>query len=171
MTTIKFLLGLVDGLSLWTGRLISWLIYPLIAIMTLEVIARYFFAAPQAWVPDISLWLYGILFMIGGAYTLLHKKHVAVDIIYLRFSPRGRAIVDLVFYLFVLLPILLFLLPDSIERVMYFQERGVVSHLTTWRPIIWPFFAVMPVAFFLLLFQAIANALATAVFVVRGEEP
>jgi TRAP-type mannitol/chloroaromatic compound transport system permease small subunit len=138
--------------------------------MTLEVAARYLFAAPQAWVPDTSLWLYGALFMIGGAYTLLRKKHVAIDVIYLRFTPRGRAIIDLTSYLVFLLPALLFLLPDSIERVMDYREMGTVSHLTVWRPIVWPFFAVMPMAFFLLLFQGIVEAFRRAVFVVRGEE-
>ena len=37
----------IDTLSLWVGRAVSWLTLPLMLAMTYEVVARYFFTAPD----------------------------------------------------------------------------------------------------------------------------
>ncbi len=43
--------------------------------------------------------LFGFFSVLAGAYVLLHKQHVKIDIIYLQFSPRVRAAIDTVTYM------------------------------------------------------------------------
>lgn len=166
---IKLFVGLANYLSSSVGRLISWLFYPLIAIMVLEIVARYVFGAPRIWVADTSLWLYGIIFMVGGAYALLQKKHVTADLFYRRLSPRGKAVVDIIGYLVFLFPLIILLFPISVDGVILSRETGELSLLTIWRPILWPFRAVIPVALFLMLVQGISEFLQRLVFVVNPD--
>src|SRR5512133_3028239 len=98
------LLLTVDKISTWVGHAFSWLIVALTVMMTWEVLARRFFDAPHAWVFDAQIQMYGVLFMMGGAYTLSKSGHVRGDVLYGFFSPRVQAGIDLVLYIFFFLP-------------------------------------------------------------------
>jgi len=45
------------------------------------------------------------VFMLGAAYTFRHDGHVRVDIFYRHYSPRRRALVDLLGNLLLVLPV------------------------------------------------------------------
>ncbi len=94
----------VDKLSTWVGQAFSWLIVVLTALMTWEIFSRRFFDAPHAWTFDAQIQLYGILFMMAGAYTLSKSGHVRGDVLYGFFRPRVQATIDLVLYLLFFLP-------------------------------------------------------------------
>uniref|UniRef100_A0A1S7LKC5 TRAP transporter small permease protein n=1 Tax=Magnetococcus massalia (strain MO-1) TaxID=451514 RepID=A0A1S7LKC5_MAGMO len=73
------------------------------------VIMRYLFDQGSiAWQESIT-YMHGMLFMVGAAYTLRHDGHVRVDLIYRPLSPRGKAVVDLLGSLILLLPFAVFL--------------------------------------------------------------
>src|SRR5262245_63496524 len=65
-----------DGISLWSGRIVAWLILPMVMSLVWEVFARYFLNAPTIWAYDMTYILYGSFFMLGSAYTLLRGKHI-----------------------------------------------------------------------------------------------
>ena len=71
----------IDQLSDWSGRIVSYLVYPLVGGVAYEVIARYFFNAPTEWAYDVTYMLYGAIFMLGAAYTLLKKGHIRTDLL------------------------------------------------------------------------------------------
>ncbi len=48
--------------------------------------------------------IFGLIFLLGAGYTLLHDDHVRVDIIYQRLNPMARAWINLMGVLFFLLP-------------------------------------------------------------------
>ena len=92
-------LGRIDSVSRWSGKITRWLVYPLIGALCYEVIARYVFNAPTKWAYDITYMLYGTLFMMGAAYTLLVDGHVRVDALRTGLSPKTKAILEIVCYL------------------------------------------------------------------------
>ena len=53
----------IDRLNTLTGWLAGWLILPMTAAVTWEVIARYAFNAPTVWAYDATYMLYGAQFM------------------------------------------------------------------------------------------------------------
>jgi TRAP-type mannitol/chloroaromatic compound transport system permease small subunit len=59
---------------------------------------------PHAWVLDAQIMLYGLLFMMAGAYTLSKNGHVRGDVLYGFLAPRTQAIVDLTLYILFFLP-------------------------------------------------------------------
>jgi len=92
---MKRILHLIDRLSDWTGKIISFLIIIITAVILFEIISRFIFAKPTTWAFEISLALYGIYVALLGAYTLVTGGHVNVDILYARFSLRTKAGVNL----------------------------------------------------------------------------
>lgn len=89
-------LSLIDATNEWIGR-IAWVLVVFVMVsMTIEVVSRYGFNHPTSWVWDVSKQLGAVFYMLGGAYALLHYAHVRVDVIYARFSPRRKAIIDLI---------------------------------------------------------------------------
>jgi TRAP-type mannitol/chloroaromatic compound transport system permease small subunit len=65
----KLLLA-VDRVSTTVGRICAWTIVALTALICWEVFSRYVLGRPHAWVFDAQIMLYGVLFMMAGAYTL-----------------------------------------------------------------------------------------------------
>jgi TRAP-type mannitol/chloroaromatic compound transport system permease small subunit len=62
--------------------------------------------------------MHATLFLLGAAYTLKCEGHVRVDIIYKRFSDRGRAWIDLIGTLTLLMPMCLFIFFISWDYVV-----------------------------------------------------
>ena len=92
---MKNLLKVIDDISDWTGRISSLLILLITGVILFEIFARFFFGKPTIWAFEISLVLYGVYVSMLGAFVLLTGGHVNVDILYVRFSPRTRAGVNL----------------------------------------------------------------------------
>jgi TRAP-type mannitol/chloroaromatic compound transport system permease small subunit len=81
----------LDRLAASSGRVIAWLIVPMVLSLCFEVVSRYVFNAPTQWAYDMTFMLYGSFFMLGAAYTLQRKGHVRTDSLYAGWSPRRRA--------------------------------------------------------------------------------
>ena len=74
--------GFFDSISLWSGRIVGWLIIPMVMSLVWEVVARYCFNAPTVWAYDMTYMLYGAFFMLGSAYTLMRGGHIRTDSLY-----------------------------------------------------------------------------------------
>ncbi len=101
--------NLFDRISGVTGRATSWLTLFMVVITAIIVVMRYAFDAGSIWMQELVIWMHAAVFMVGAAYTLLHEKHVRVDIFYRKMSARGRALVDLLGVTIFLLPLCGFL--------------------------------------------------------------
>ena len=95
---MKKIFHIIDGISDWSGKLVSFLIYVGMIMLVFEVIARYFFDSPTVWAHGYSQRIFGSYFVLIGAFTLLKDAHVRVDIIYQQFSVRVRALFDILNY-------------------------------------------------------------------------
>jgi len=147
----------IDKISEWTGILTAWLIILLTAVIVNEVVCRYIFNAPTGWVYDTSWMLYSALFALGGAYTLLHKRHIRIDILYDLLSPRGKAVYDTVYYLIIFLPVMALMIRESIRFATAAWLTAEKLSTTIWFFPAAPIKTVIPVAFFLLGLQGLAE--------------
>ncbi len=100
------------------GRAISWLVLGIVLTTFVVVVMRYLFDSGWIWLQESVTWMHAAIFMLAAAYTLAREEHVRVDIFYRRFSPRGRALVDTVGALFLLMPVALFIIVESWDYVM-----------------------------------------------------
>jgi TRAP-type mannitol/chloroaromatic compound transport system permease small subunit len=95
---VEKILDAIDGLSERVGRIFSWVILLMTLLIVYEVIKRRILNSPTIWNFEVMLQLFGLYFMILASYGLLHKRHVAIDFIYERFSSRNQAILDVISY-------------------------------------------------------------------------
>jgi len=165
LKTIRFL----DSIGEWSGRIVAWMVLPLVLGLTYEVISRYGFNAPTAWAYDTAYMLYGSHFMLGAGYTLLKKAHIRTDIFYERWSPRRQGWVDASSYLFLFFPGMIFFLLAGWDSALHSWSIREVSEASPWRPPIYPFKMVVPVTALLLLVQGVSEFLKSAYAALRGE--
>jgi TRAP-type mannitol/chloroaromatic compound transport system permease small subunit len=163
----------IDKIALWSGRIVSWLIVPMVLALVYEVIARYFFNAPTVWAYDVTFITYGTFFMLGSAYTLQRAGHIRTDSYYGQWSPQRQGLVDAVCYVVFFFPAMALFLWVTWDYfwVSYFRdERSVTS---PWLPRIWPLKGVMPLTCVLLMIQGVAeliravHAMRTGVWISR----
>jgi len=160
----------IDGLALWSGRVFCWLVIPLVFALTYEVIARYLFHAPTIWAYDVAYMLYGTHFMLGAAYTLYKGGHIRTDLFYQNWSPRTRGIIDATLYLLFFFPGIALFFWMGLQEALHSWDIREVSDASPWRPILYPFKAVIPLALLLLLIQGTSEFLKSAYAAFRGEE-
>ncbi len=107
----------LEAVSKWTGYAIAWLTLLMVVITFMVVILRYLFNLGWISMQESVSYLHAINFMLGAAFTLKQDSHVRVDIFYQKFGPRGRAWVDLLGTLFLLLPVCGFIFWSSLDYV------------------------------------------------------
>jgi TRAP-type mannitol/chloroaromatic compound transport system permease small subunit len=147
----------IDKFTDTTGVWVAWLNMPLVLIVAYEVLSRYVFNAPTIWSFDITYMLYGTIFMLGAAYALLKGAHIRTDFFYEKWSDRTRGMVDSVSYIVFFFPSIIMLLAASGSEAWYSYTINETSEQTPWRPILWPFKAVVPLTCVLLLLQGVSE--------------
>jgi TRAP-type mannitol/chloroaromatic compound transport system permease small subunit len=146
----------------WSGRLFAWLVIPMMLGLCYEVFARYLFNAPTIWAYDLTYMLYGSHFMLGAAYTLYRGGHIRTDFFYANFSVRTQGRIDALLYLFFFFPGMILFLVAASEEARHSWELLERSELSPWRPPIYPFKTMMPIAAVLLLIQGVSEFLKSA---------
>ncbi|RPI09770.1 MAG: TRAP transporter small permease subunit, partial [Zetaproteobacteria bacterium] len=145
--------------SIWSGKILGWLVFPMVGGLVYEVFARYLFHAPTVWAYEVTYMLYGSMFMLGAAYTLYKQSHIRTDILYNKWTPRRKGIIDAFMYLFLFFPGILLFLILGWEYATHAWEIGERSDSSPWRQPIYPFKMVIPVTAFLLLLQGASEFL------------
>lgn len=93
----------IVSINEWAGR-IGWaVILYLMGFGLYDVIMRYLFDSPSLWIWETLQFGMVILACVAGGYAFLHGNFVKLDIFYSRFSPRVRAILDIITFWFTLL--------------------------------------------------------------------
>ncbi|MCY3885445.1 MAG: TRAP transporter small permease subunit [Gammaproteobacteria bacterium] len=112
---------LLESVVEWTGKCVSWLLL-LMAIVTVIVVTRryIFHAGGEIYLQESVIYMHALVFMFGLSYSMKHDGHVRVDLFYSRFSPRGKALVDIAGHL-------LFLIPTSLVIAIFSWEYVVAS--------------------------------------------
>jgi len=166
---IKKLLKVLDSFSEWSGRIFVWLVIPLAILVVFEVISRRFFGAPHIWSTEVIDFVYGPYFMLAAAYTLLYKGHVRIDVIYDKFSPRTRGILDIITYMVFFFPFCIIVLYQGVIFASTSWAIGETSDSAALRIV--PLVKTMiPVSIGLLLIQGIATYIRAIIQTIRGEE-
>jgi TRAP-type mannitol/chloroaromatic compound transport system permease small subunit len=107
----------LDWVNRAVGAAIAWLALAMVLVTFVVVVLRYVFDAGSIALQESVTYMHAMLFMLGAAFTLQQNGHVRVDILYQRFSRRGRAWVDLLGTLLLLVPVCVFLLVSSWDYV------------------------------------------------------
>ncbi len=155
MAALKTFVALVAALNTALGKAASFVIIVFMLFLSYEVVLRYFFNSPTIWAHELSGFCFALYLALTGPWVLLQKGHVSVDIIYTRYSARTQQVADIftglitIFFFVVLLYI-------GGKSALHAITTKQVSY-SVWAPPLGPVRAMIPVAAFLFLLQALAN--------------
>jgi len=161
----------IDWWSEHLGRWVSWLALGLTIFMGYNIFMRYALANPIAGEFDVSMYVYAFHFLLGGAWVLLHRSNVRVDIICGRWSPRAKAIHELIFYIVFFFWFVGTMVVFGTRTAVISIATGESSHQTPWEPLLGPLKVMMVVAFLSLLLQGIVKFIRYIGYVRKGEIP
>jgi len=147
----------IDIFNEWVAKIFAWLVVVLILSMVYSTIMRYIFNDAPLWTYDSVYYCANVSFMMGAAYVLRIKRNVSIDLFYRMLPERGQAINDMVCSLLFFFPLIFALLYFSMINVPFSWRVGEKAVESVIRVPIYPLKTVIPVAYFLLLLQGIAE--------------
>ena len=149
----------VNKISEWSGKITGFLILPMIGIIVYTALMRYVFHHAVNWGFEMSIFVYGVHFMLGGAYCLLLDSHVTVDIIPSRLPYTLEKLTQIFGRLVILFVCVMIVWLGSswAWKSTMIWERSI--HQTAFNPPIWWFKWILPISAALLGLQALADVL------------
>jgi TRAP-type mannitol/chloroaromatic compound transport system permease small subunit len=147
----------IDQVSIWSGKIVSWLIFPMFLVLFYEVLVRKFYY-PTIWANDLATMCYGAHFFLAAAYTLYLQKHIRTDFISQKWPLKTQVRMDIAQYLLLFLPGMImftWLSWDFASESWELRE----SLMTTWRPPAYWYKTVIPVSAALLVLQGLSEVI------------
>lgn len=95
----------IDETSRWAGAVGAFASIALALLIVYDATMRYAFHEGSVALQELEWHLFDVLFLLGLAYALKHDKHVRVDILYVRFSPRFKEWVRVATMLLFVIPL------------------------------------------------------------------
>jgi len=149
-------LSSIDKISEWSAKVFSWSFAAASIITIYAVTMRYLFNSPVVWGLELSLWLLIAAYFISGGNTTRLNSHIRLDALYMRWSPRKKAFIDVVFsapLLFVFSGVLVWQGGIWAWKAIITGERTY----SLWGAYYWPVKLVVPIGALIVLLQGTAE--------------
>ncbi len=144
----------VDAISIKIGRAVMYLIFVMIAVLLLGALTRNVLHMPLSWTVEMAQFIITAYYIAGGAYSMILREHVRMDLLYERFSEKTRARVDVVTTFFLIF-YLVTLLIGSISSTMYAIEYGQ-RNFSQWNPSMIPIKIIMVAGIVLMILESVS---------------
>lgn len=158
----------VGAISGFSGRFVAYWSMLAVFVYYYEVIARYVFNSPTNWAHESMFLMFGMQYLLAGAYAYREDAHVRVDVIYAKFDERTRAVIDIVtsFFFFVFATTLM------VTGFLFARDAVAVMEVsfTEWAIQYWPVKITIALGAFLILLQGLAKLVRDVTFVLRYQD-
>jgi TRAP-type mannitol/chloroaromatic compound transport system permease small subunit len=148
----------IDALLNGLGRVAAYALLGLIVVVVFDVTTRRFFQMGSTQLQEAEWHLHTILIMFFLGVTFIHNRHVRIDLVHSRLSPRGQAVVEL-------LGILLLVFPFCAVTGFYATKfaytsfiRNEVSQSIDGLPFRWAIKSMLPLGIYLLALAGVSRA-------------
>lgn len=157
----------IEWLNVRVGEYVSY--WAVIAVFAYyyEVLARYLFNSPTNWVHESQFLMFGMQYLLSGAFAYKLDQHVRVDVLYAKLSPRKQAICDIVtsVFFFIFIGTMLWTGTRFAWDAIHVDEHS----FSEWAVQYWPIKLAIPVGAALILLQGIAKLIKDILIVTRRE--
>jgi TRAP-type mannitol/chloroaromatic compound transport system permease small subunit len=153
----------LEWLNIRAGEFVAYWAVISVFVYYYEVIARFVFNSPTNWVHESMFLMYGMQYMLCGAYAYREDQHVRVDVFYTKFSPRGKAIADIVTSVF----FFIFILTMTWTGARFAMD-AINNHevsFTEWGIQYWPVKLALPIGAAMMALQGLSKLIKDIVFV------
>lgn len=154
----KVIKAYVDGItatSIVVGQLAMYLVFGMLGILFFETISRTVFNHPWIWTVEMAQFVMAAYYTLGGAYTLIIDGHVRMDLAYAKWSPKNKALADVLTFSIIMLYLVVLLLGGiiSLEYSIQYKQKSYSS----WAPPVTPIKIIMLFGMLLMILQVIAE--------------
>lgn len=164
---IERYLKYIDKTNEWAGKIAAYLVLYIMLTLTYEVIARYIFNAPTIWVYELNAYAFCFYTALAGGYVMLHNAHVNVEIIYEKFSPKRKALINVLTSVCFFSVIIILIWKSGYAAWESWEAREESFSLLA-SPI-YPSKMIVPIGGFLFLLQGIAKLIRDIIMLTRGD--
>lgn len=158
MKVIEKIVNSIDYLSEKIGRGVGWLTTLMVLIVFYDTVMRYAFNKGNVALQEFEWHLFAVVFLIGAAYTLKEGGHVRVDILFINFSGKMKAWVDLIGTLVFLIPFCCIVIYSTQKFIGNSWAVRETSPDPGGLPMRYLLKAMIPAGFTLLIIQGISQA-------------
>ena len=156
-----------DAMDVRIGQLVAWGLLAAILVSAANATVRKVFnTSSNSWL-EIQWILFGAVFLLCSAWTLLSNEHIRIDIVNNMLPKRGRDLIDVFGHLFFLIPTALVLAslgwPFFWRSLLQNEQSTNAGGLP-----VYPSKFLIPLAFTLLLAQGISE-LVKRIAIMRGD--
>ena len=157
----------VDAFNTYVGRFVAWAILAAVLVSAANATVRKVFnTSSNSWL-EIQWVLFGAVFLLCAAWTLLSNEHIRIDIVNNAFPKRVRDWIDVFGHLFFLIPMafVMFYLgwPFFWRSLLQNEQSTNAGGLP-----VYPSKFLIPLAFTFLLVQGFSE-LIKRIAIIRGE--
>jgi TRAP-type mannitol/chloroaromatic compound transport system permease small subunit len=156
----------IEWVNVKAGEYVAYWAAISVFVYYYEVIARFVFNSPTNWVHESMFLMYGMQYMISGAYAYREDQHVRVDVLYSKLSPRGKAIADIISSVFFFIFTITMLFTGW--RFAWDAVQNAETSFTEWGVQYWPVKLTIPIGAALIILQGISK-LIKDIMLVRGK--
>lgn len=156
MQALLFISKKINALNETIGQAISWALLAAVLICSGNALVRYGLNnSSNGWL-EIQWYLFSAVFLLGAPYTLRRNEHVRIDVITGRFSQRTQVWIDLLGFIFFLLPIVALILYLGVPYAWHSIQSQEMSS-NAGGLIVWPAKLLIPLGFLLMLLQGFSE--------------
>jgi TRAP-type mannitol/chloroaromatic compound transport system permease small subunit len=157
----------IEKVNVKAGEYVAYWAVISVFVYYYEVMARFLFNSPTNWVHESMFLMYGMQYMISGAYAYREDQHVRVDVLYSKLSPRGKATADIISSVFFFIFTLTLLWTAG--RFAMDAVNNAETSFTEWGVQYWPVKLTMPVGAALIVLQGVSKLIKDILLVMRKE--
>ena len=117
----------IDRFSDVLGWIAGFLMFVMLVNVFYDAIMRYFFRTGSIAMQEMEWHIFAVVFLFGISYALKEDGHVRVDILYDRFSPKWKAIVNIAGTFLFLIPLSVLIANGSTWYVHEAYTMGEIS--------------------------------------------
>jgi TRAP-type mannitol/chloroaromatic compound transport system permease small subunit len=151
----EFIIRVVD----FMGKMMAFLLLLMVLNVSFDVMMRYLFHNSSVGMQEMEWHLFSVIFLFGISVALKDEGHVRVDFLYERYSPRTRAVINIIGTIFFLIPFALLILCGSYAFVHDAYLTHEISEDPGGLPFRWLIKGMIPFSFGFLIFSAIGYIL------------
>jgi TRAP-type mannitol/chloroaromatic compound transport system permease small subunit len=156
----------IEWVNVKAGEFVAYWGVIAVFVYYYEVLARYVFNSPTNWVHESMFLMFGMQYMISGAYAYKEDQHVRVDVVYSHLSVRGKAIADIVSSIFFFIFTMTMLWTGW--RFASDAVHAGETSFTEWTVQYWPVKLAIPVGAALIVLQGVSKLVKDIMLVRKG---
>jgi TRAP-type mannitol/chloroaromatic compound transport system permease small subunit len=151
----KAYVRIIDAASRFIGKVVMYLLFVMMAILLYDTVTRTVFKRPNIWAVELTQFFMAAYYLLGGAFTLIIGGHVRMDVFYSKWTPRTKALFDILTFSFLLFYMVVLLIGGT-QAIQYAVRYKQVTY-TAWAPRVLPVKIFMVSGIVLMLLQIISE--------------